>query len=174
MKKVLVIIRTCQKDDFISYLCYKSFQSVMNADYLFFAEEGEYKWIKETGEKVLWRAACGNFGGQSGLYVVINGLKVYNIEQYGKIILSDSDITLFKNPLDYQYDFGGIKSATNERHYSGQLLIFSKNIWDKVMQYEHYDKLIKSFVDSGTIDVADDTCMSWVATEYTENVFNFS
>ncbi len=170
--RVLVIIRTFPKDDFITKLCHDSFKNIMDCDILFFAEKGEYKWININA--AILRDSCSNFGGQAGLYNCVDNLKYLDVEKYDKIILSDSDITMLKNPLDYDFDFGGIQSATHNWHYSGQLLIYSKWLWDKVMGYEKYDRLIDIFVKSGTIDVADDTCMSWVATDYTDNVFDFS
>ncbi len=173
MSRTLVIIRTCLRDDNIAYLCYHSFKQVMDADYLFFAEQADYKWISITGVPIIYRDCYDNFGGQIGLHGFIKEASLIDVSKYDTVIVSDSDITMLKNPLQLNFEFGGVKSETNERHYSGQLLIYSNEVWNRVMSYTKYNELIEKFVNSGTIDVADDTCMSWVATEFTNDTFDF-
>lgn len=174
---VLVIIRVCPNDDFIAHLCYESFKEVMkehNLTFMFFAEKGVYKWINQEQGSFVFRKFCGNFGGQEGLYCCIDYLKPVDVNGFDKIILSDSDITLYKDPLDVEVDFGGIMHIGNERHYSGQLLIFSKKVWNHVMNNGNYPEIIKFFVESNVYHVADDTCMSWVAYQSAFHLYDYN
>lgn len=173
--ETLVIIRTCKRDDFLAYLAYKSFKNVLDCDVVFFAEEGEggYKWmISKTSGNIVMRPYCDNFGGRSNVILCLEFLKKINTEKYDKVIFSDADIILEKNPFDNEFDFGGIRDENNNRHYSGQFLIFSRWLFDKVIHYERYGELFKIFIDSN-LSIADDTIFSYVATAFTENVFNF-
>jgi hypothetical protein len=171
MKSVLIIIRICPKDDYIGFRCMETFKATgIDADYLFFAEQGEYKWIKD--QKIVYREYCGNFLGKDGVYASVQGFKDINRDHYGKVIFCDSDITVYKNPLDSEFDFGGIQDSENPRHFSGQMLIFSKWLFDKVALHPDYRDLINWFCDNNK-SVADDTIFSWVATGYTDNIRAF-
>lgn len=175
--QTLVIIRTYPVDDYIAYLCYLSFKKVMSCNFIFFAEKGRYKWLTKTNGIFLHRESCVNFGGQLGLNICIDGLSKINVTRYDNIILCDSDITVLRNPLDVKevvhYEFAGVQDYNNKRHFSGQFLIFSNRVWNKVMKFPNYVWLIESFVKEGIVDVADDTCMSWVATGVTTETYNF-
>ncbi len=173
--KILVIIRTFPKDDFISYLCYKSFQKVLkdrNVQYLFFAERGNYNWILKTNETILYRNEVANFGGRSGVECCIKWLSKLNYETYDKVIFSDADIILNKDPLEFDYQIGGVQDLTNKRHFSGQLIIYDRWLFEKVLNYQGYENLYNHFLENN-ISIADDTIMSWVATEYTDKTKNF-
>lgn len=170
--KTLVIIRTFPGDDYLAYLCYLSFRKVMSCDFIFFAEHGEYKWLKKARGKFIFRDGCGNFGGQLGVRNCINYLRNVDVKFYDKIIFSDSDITMLKDPLHIGCEFGGIRDHRNQYHYSGQLLIYSKKIWNKVISYTGYSELIDKFVEAG-IDVADDSIMSYVALLFANTVYSY-
>ena len=171
--KTLVIIRTCKRDDFISYLCYKSFVIHLDCDVIFFAEEGEYKWIPKANQQIIYRPFCDNFGGKSNVITYLEQLKKINTEEYDKVILSDADIILDRNPFENEFDFGGIEDVNNPLHYSGQLLIFSRWLFDKVLHYEKYNEVFE-LIDANGYSIADDTVLSFVATAYSENVFDFN
>lgn len=171
--KAIVIIRTYPKDDFIAFRCMETFEATgINADYIFFAEQGEYKWIKD--QKILFRPQAGNFGGRTGVEVLVEGLRRIDTAGYDKIIISDSDITVHKNPLDSEFDFGGIQDLDNPRHFSGQMMIFSKWLFDKMINFDGYEAIIQYFLDRIVLHVADDTVISWAVTSWTDNVRCFN
>lgn len=171
--KTLVIIRTCKRDDFISFLAYKSFKIHLDCDIVFFAEEGhDYKWIKKTDAEIVYRPYCDNFGGRSNVITFIEELKHINTEGYDYVIVSDADIHLDKNPL-VGFEFGGIRDENNKRHFSGQLLIYSRDLFDLVLHYKRYAEIFEIFIDTNQ-SIADDTIMSFIATSYTDNVYDFS
>ena len=184
--KNLVIIRTCLRDDFIAWNCYQSFKNIIpDADYCFFAEQPRncerYKWITQTGENISFRRWVGNMGGVDYALPYIEDLKEFNkttdcfglhTRWYENIIISDADIVLYKNPLEHEFDFGGIQDDTNKRHFSGQLQIYDGCLLEKVLNYPEYPKIVELLL-SKNISIADDTLMSWVATMYTDKVFNF-
>ncbi|SRR6266496_3071445 len=145
----------------------------MDCDVIFLAEEGDYKWMPKAKRQIIYRPFCDNFGGKSNVITYLEQLKKINTEQYDKIILSDADIVIDKSPLSEKYDFGGILDVNNKRHYSGQLLIFSRWLFDKVLHYENYNDIFK-IVDENGYSIADDTIFSYVATAYTENIFDFN
>lgn len=174
--KILAIIRTFPADDYIAYLCYQSFKKVIGCDFIFFAEHGEYKWLSKADGVFMFHDSFGNYGGQLGLNGCINELSKIKTDAYDYVILVDSDIIMVKNPLSVlstiDFEFGGIMDFNNHRHYSGQLLIFSEAVWRKVITYPNYDWVMDNFLKDGT-DIADDTCLSWVATGEIQNIFSF-
>lgn len=162
--KILILIRTCPKDDFISFRTMHQWKAAgVKGDYMFFAEEGEYKWIKD--EKIHYRPKCDNFLGKDGVYAALEGFKGIDFEGYDKIIFCDADLTIYKSPFDVEFDFGGVQDCDNPRHFSGQCLIFSKWVFDKMRYYHDYPGLITFFVDR-LMSVADDTIFSYVCTSY--------
>jgi hypothetical protein len=161
--KILCIIRICPKDDFIGWRTMEGWKKVIEADYLFFAEQGEYKWI--AGQNIVHRPHCDNFLGKDGVYAVIEGFKNVNYEGYDKIIFCDSDLTIKGNPFVEEFDFGGIQDCDNLRHFSGQCMIFSKWVLDRMLACKRYRQLIEWFCDHQK-SVADDTIFSWVCTEF--------
>lgn len=171
----LIIIRTCLRDDFISYLCYKSFKEIVpNCDFIFFAEHGNYKWITKAKDGIIFfRESCDNFGGKDGALSLIKSLRILiskiNISMYEYVALSDADITIKKNPFEHTFCFGGIKDVNNKRHYSGQLLLFNSIIFDDVIHYGFYDEIINEIIEEEK-SVADDTCLSYAATRITKNL----
>lgn len=170
--KALVIIRTYELDDYISFLCYQSFlKALPKANYIFFAQEGEYKYIPK--ELILIRPYCCNFGGRSNVLACLEGLKLINTKGYDKIIFSDADIILHKNPLKEQFQFAGLKSHDNDWHYSGQMLLFTKKAFDYVVNYEGYNTLFDEFINHNR-SISDDTIFSWVATNATKETFDFN
>jgi len=178
--KTLIIIRTYPVDDYISYLCYLSWKKVLpDAKFIFFAQNendpppGKYKWIVETGEDILIRGYCCNFGGRSHVEAYIEGLKRIDVSGYDKIICSDADITVHKNPLEHDFEFGGVRHVGNERVYSGQCLIFSRWVFQKLIQYPHYESLFNEFINDGYRSISDDTIFSWLATSWTDKTFGF-
>jgi hypothetical protein len=169
----LAIIRVFPVDDWIAYNCFNSLKEVIGCDVVFFAEQGFYKWIGTTNSPIVYRRECGNFGGEKGVNTCIDFLTKIDVSKYENIILCDSDITVLKNPLEFEFTFGGIQDINNPRHFSGQFLIFKRWLFEKVLKYDGYNELIDKFVNEGQVDVADDTCLSYVATEYTDNTFDF-
>ena len=95
-----------------------------------------------------------------------------NIKNYDYIILSDSDIQLLKNPLEQDFEFGGIQDKNNPRHFSGQMLIFKKELFERVLEYKNVYALTEELI-SKNISIADDTVLSWIATEYTNKTYDF-
>lgn len=177
--KNLVIIRTCERDDFLAFHCYNSFKKVgVDADYLFFAQHSYngYKWITRTGEKIVERGYSDNFGGMIHALSYIQDLKSLDVSGYDRIIISDSDIILHKNPLEvmdeYGFGIGGVQDATNKKHFSGQFQIYSAEVFERCMGYREYESLSIKFISDG-INVADDTLLSWIATDHAETLMNF-
>lgn len=177
--KLLIIIRTYPIDDYISYLCYQSFKKIYpDAKYIFFAQNendpppGKYKWIRETSEEILFRPYCCNFGGRDHVRNYVKGLKYIDTSGYDKIICSDADITVKKNVFEHEFEFGGIKHFDYDRLYSGQFLIFSKDIFDKIVAYELYEQLFQHFIDNN-MSISDDMIFSWIATFWTDKTFDF-
>lgn len=167
MSKVLAIIRTYPADEYIAMLCKESFEKVMEADYIFFGEPGEYKYIKP-----FIRPYCCNFGGRDNVRACIEGLKKIDTSGYDYVIFCDSDITVHKNPLDEYFEFGGIKDVTNNNHYSGQMLIFLQSVFNVVVNYGRYEELFTHFIFTGQT-IADDTIFSWLASPVAKRVKNF-
>jgi hypothetical protein len=177
--KALIIIRTYPIDDYISYLCYQSFKRFYpNAKYIFFAQNendpppGKYYWITQTGEEILIRPYCCNFGGKSHVEGYVEGLKKIDTTGFDKIVCSDADITILKDIFENDFDLGGVKHFDYDRLYSGQLLIFSKEIFDRIVAYPDYPKLYDYFIENG-LSISDDMIFSWLATEWTEKRFDF-
>lgn len=173
----LVIIRTCRRDDFISWLAYKTFKDVGAGDkFIFYAEEkqkDEYRWITKTGEEIFWREHCSNFGGRSNLKIFLKGLRQIDTTGYDYVIVSDSDIIMEKNPFDgNEFELGGVQQAGNPRHFSGQLIIYSGKLFQKVIHYPEYDILMEQMIRDN-YSIADDTVMTWIATMYTDKTFDF-
>lgn len=178
--KVLILIRTYPIDDYISFLCYLSWKRVLpEATFIFFAQDendpppGKYKWIRETGEQIHIRPYCCNFGGRDHVRAYIKGLQDIDTTDYDKIICSDADITVFKNPLVYDFDFGGIQHIDNKRVFSGQCLIFSQSIFDRLVWYRDYEAVFDEFINDGYRSISDDTIFSWLATAWTDKTFDF-
>lgn len=188
MHKTLVIIRTYPADEYIAMLCRESFEKVVEADYIFFGEPGEYKYIKP-----FIRPYCCNFGGRDNVRACIEGLKKIDTSGYDYVIFCDSDITVHKNVFEFahyyfsiatgvvtqgvlkytaHFDFGGIKDVSNDRHYSGQMLIFSREVFHYVVNYNNYDELFASFIYEG-LAIADDTIFSFLALSQTTKTKDF-
>jgi hypothetical protein len=153
---------------------------VIDCDVVFFAEDQQgYKWMNlifygktNFRDGILYRPFCDNFGGRSNVILCIEFLKKISTEDYDKVIFCDADIILERNVFDQDFDFGGIRDRNNIRHFSGQFLIFSQWLFDKVIHYERYGELFKIFIDSNQ-SIADDTIFSYVATAFTEKTFDF-
>ena len=162
----LIIIRCCPKDDELAYRCYTTFKDTgIEAEYLFFAENGKYPLCIQTKENFYFRPWMDNFCGRSNVIPYIEHLRKIDVSIYDMIILSDADIIVNKNPLDHHFDFGGIRDATNHRHFSGQMLIFSKSIFTRLMTYDRYEETMEYFINNTNYSIVDDTILSWVATE---------
>lgn len=177
LNKLLVIIRTCPKDDYISYLCYQSWKKVLpNATVIFFAEDegdiDQYKWIPQTDCSIIMRPFCDNFGGRSNVITCVEWLKKIYTAWYDYIAFCDADITLLKNPFDEYFDFGGVKDVNNPRHYSGQLLLFKQGLFNDILHYDKYEELYEQFINEN-ISILDDTIFSYLATEGTDKVRDF-
>lgn len=174
--KILIIIKVCQRDDFIAWHSYNSFkEKYPKAHFIFFAEDHvSYHWIHKPMEMIIYRPYRSNLGGWDYARPFIEDLKVINTEGFDKVILSDADIVLKKDVLYFNYDMGGIQhqSEEKERHFSGQLMIFNKWLFDLVVNYSDYQG-IKDDIIRRNWGVADDTMMSLVALKYTNNTFNF-
>lgn len=181
--KPLVIIRVYPIDDWIAFNCYSSFKKVLpEADYIFFAQssedppKGSYKWITSViGAKILIRPYCCNFGGRDHVRACVEGLKMIDLVRYSKVIFSDADIVVHKNPLDEDFEFGGIRSTYNDWHYSGQMLIFDRWLFEEVVWYDH-ENVFNDFLERG-VSISDDTIFSWIALTYcgesdTKNFWN--
>lgn len=180
MTNVLILIRTYPTDDYISYLCYLSWKKVLpDAKYIFFAQDendppqGKYKWIRETGEEIYIRPYCCNFGGRDNVRAYIQGLKGLDFTGYDKIICSDADITVHKNPMENDFEFAGVQHQGNERVYSGQCLIFDGKLFEWIVSYPYYEKLFDEFINDGYRSISDDTIFSWLATAWTDKTFDF-
>lgn len=168
--KILTIIRVYPTDDYIANLCYQSFLKVFpEATYIFFAEEGQYKHIPQ--DLIKTRGYCCNFGGLNNVVPCIEGLKKIKTDGYDKIIFVDADITLHKSPFDSDFDFGGIMHAGNDRHYSGQFMIFSKWVFDEMLKAD-FAGVFAMFLNEQK-SISDDTIFSWVCTELTQNTRDF-
>lgn len=164
--KNLVIIRTCKRDDFIAWYCYQSFKKLnIDADYIFFAEDSyiPYEWILKTGEPIIYREFFDNFGGAKNAVPYFKRIGDIYYSEYERILISDSDIVLYKDPFDEDFDFGGYVDAINPRHISGQCQIYKPEVLKRVVEYPWYQNLVQNLAESG-ISVADDTLSSWVAT----------
>ena len=174
--KNLVIIRTCKRDDFLAFYCYQSFKKVgVRADFIFFAEYPvpPYKWIEKTKEQIIYRNYAGNFGGILGAMPYITDLKRLNIDDYDRVVISDSDIIVHKDPFyDDSFLFGGIRDDNNPRHFSGQFQIYDAQLLKKIIEYPNYLNLSANLQLEG-INIADDTMISHVATQYTDKTKNF-
>ena len=199
--KVLILIRVCPRDQELAARCERTFEKVIKkCDIRWFAEEGEYKlW---TFSPFIWHPFFDNYGGRDYVLPFIEELKKLNVRNYDYIILTDSDIQLLKNPLeqdfefggiqdqkngeDYSdlvfhqiqnpleqdFEFGGIQDQNNLRHFSGQMLIFKRELFEKVLAYKDIYKLTEELIEKN-ISIADDTILSWIATEYTNKTYNF-
>jgi hypothetical protein len=180
VKSILIIIRTYPVDDFISYLCYRSWKAVLpDAKFIFFCQNetdpppGKYKCIAMTGEQMLIRPYCCNFGGRDHVRAYIDGLKKIDTTGYDKIACCDADVTMIKNPFEHEFDFAGISHYGYTRLYSGQLLMFDKKIFDRVVGYTGYEELFEQFIKDGYRSISDDTIISWLVTEWGVKVFDF-
>jgi len=169
--KVLILIRVCPRDQELAARCERTFEKVIKkCDIRWFAEEGEYKlW---TFSPFIWHPFFDNYGGRDYVLPFIEELKKLNVRNYDYIILTDSDIQLLKNPLEQDFEFGGIQDQNNLRHFSGQMLIFKRELFEKVLAYKDIYKLTEELIEKN-ISIADDTILSWIATEYTNKTYNF-
>ena len=174
--RTLTLIRTCPKDEELAIRCYVSFKRKAKCDVVFFAERPVEDYSKSDILRVfaptMYRPKFDNFGGRDNVIPYLEELKRVNVDNYDYIILSDSDIQILKDPIDEDFDFGGIQDFNNFRHFSGQLLIFKTEIFKKVLEYELIYELTEELIEKG-ISIADDTVISWIATEYTNNTRNF-
>lgn len=174
MKRALVIIRTCLRDDFLSLMCYGSFKHLkLDADYIFFCESSQYKWINQLGVTMLYRSNCDNFGGRTNVIPYLKDLKLINTDGYEYVLVADADLIMNKNPLDEGFSFGGIRDDNNNRHYSGQLLIFKKELFDTIVSFDDFVSTIDEMIKK-EINIADDTVISYVATGITDDVRVFN
>lgn len=167
---LLVIIRVYPIDDYIANLCYESFLKIFpDATYIFFAEEGDYKYIPK--DKIMTRGYCCNFGGLNNVVPCIEGLKKIKTNGFDNIIFVDADIILHKDPFDSDFDFGGITHIDNPRHYSGQFMIFNKWLFDELLKAD-FAGVFALFLGEQK-SISDDTIFSWVATGLTDYTRNF-
>lgn len=168
----LAIIRVCPKDQRLASRCEKSIKEhIPDCSIIWFAEEGKYEFL--TRAPIYYRPFFDNFGGRDNVLPYLKELKNLPIQNYKNILLVDSDITFLKNPLDSEYDLGGIQDYTNKRHFSGQCIILKSELLQSVLNYEFISKLIQELLDTTNISIADDTVISWIATTYTENTKDF-
>lgn len=166
-----VIIRTCPRDDGIAKLCYESFKLAnIDAQYSFLAEPGEYNYINKTGINIYYRSKVDNYGGQFGVKGFISGLKKYNFNDCDQVIISDSDIIVFKNFLSQISNFDHAGAGCNSnfkkkkiRHISGQMQIFNGTTINRLKQLSirDIDYHVQNMV-SDKISVADDTFNSYM------------
>lgn len=174
MKNALIIIRVCKRDEIIALRCYYSFiKYIPNIEIIIFAEEDEYNTFGDSEFNMWYHTSYDNYGGRDNIIPYIEYLKKFNfIINFDYTIVVDSDIELLKNPLDEEFEFGGIQDKDNVRHFSGQLLIFRSNLLKKVLEYENIYELTEELI-SKKISIADDTVLSYIATEYTNKTRNF-
>lgn len=175
MKRILLIIRSCKRDDFIARLCYDSWIDVLpDADYLFFLENGEYKYVPKDVQ-VSYRRSCDNFGGRANAVPFIEDLKKIDTKPYDFICVCDADVIMYKNPFDNDYDFnfGGWGDDNNPRHFSGQLMIWKRDLFNSVVKFPFIEDAVNEMIKKG-ISIADDTILSYIATMFTEDVFRFN
>ena len=169
----LIIIRVCKRDELIALRCHKSFlEKIPNIEIIIFAEDDDYNTFGDSEFNMWYHPSYDNYGGRGNVIPYIKKLKEIKIRNYKYVVIVDSDIQILKNPLEHEFDFGGIQDDNNKRHFSGQLLIFKSELLQKVLTYEKVYELTEDFVNKN-ISVADDTILSWIATEYTTNTYNF-
>ena len=166
----LIIIRTCPRDEKLAMRCYKTFQDCgIEGEYIFFAEEGEYKEI--INHKVFYHPGCNNFGGRLNVVAYLeylNRLKdELNLFTYDTVVISDSDIIIIKNFLPVNCDYGGVQDKNNPNHFSGQLLVMKSYILMDILDYKDIYGLTEDMIGKG-LDIADDTVFGEIAAKYTD------
>lgn len=170
---ILIIIRTCKRDDALALRCYMSFKKLnIKAKYLFFAEEGEYTYITQTTEEIVYHKYCDNYGGRDNVRQYLNELNKINFDNYSKVIISDSDIIVHKDPLEIYCEYGGIQDSKNLFHFSGQFLIIDESVLNTILAFENYEILYQYFIDND-ISIADDTVFGYVASGCTTKIYNY-
>ena len=163
-----VLIRSCQRDNFLSRLCYETWRATdIGAEYVFLLEEGLHPFL--SGLPAIIRPYADNFGGQAGVIGLVNAFKLLP-EASGddNIIVCDSDVVVNHNPLkqlppDYGHaGFGNPNVFFG--HISGQVQILRGNLFNAARALNEQD--IKWKVEEmlrAKIDVADDTFMSFLS-----------
>lgn len=167
MKNIKIVIRTCPRDENLAKLCLHSFRNVgIDADYIFLADIGNYLNLRDV--TVFYKPNSNNYGGQSGVKGLINGLKQISFLDSDIVILSDSDIVVYNNFLsqieDYEHlGVGEIDPNTGLFHISGQMQIFTGKIINKIVSLtdSQIDKIVKDMC-SRSINIADDTFNSYL------------
>jgi hypothetical protein len=165
---ILVIIRTCKKDDYLARLCYDSFKELgIKAKYIFLADNDNYKYINETGEQIIYKDWCDNYGATRGVNGFVKSLKKINLD-FEHVIISDSDIVVLDDFINEIYGTdhfgtGGRDQLNNLLHISGQVQIFKGEIIKKISNLN--DDQVQFYIDTmlqKNINIADDTFCSYL------------
>lgn len=167
-----VIIRTCERDDYIARLCYESFvESGISANYSFLAEPGKYTHIVETGQPIKYKTPCENYTGQVGAHSIASEIKQYQVDSNDIVIISDSDIVILENFINdiINIDHAGVlnDSRWGLKHISGQLQIFKGSIFNRIasLDQDSVSEVINQMLIR-QIDIADDTFMSFMTDSF--------
>lgn len=157
-----VLIRTCERDDYISRLAKESFEDIYpDANITYLIEEGNYIYSNDC--KQLIRPKADNFGGQLGVKALMESFRIYgNVNDNDIIIVSDSDIIVKNNFLKYfNHDHGGTGGYVNNLlHISGQMQILSSNFFNILKT--HDNNIVDKYYPELT-SVADDTYISLIS-----------
>jgi len=163
-----IVIRTCERDDYLAALCYESFKSAgIEANYSFLAEPGNYKYISNTEIPINSKSFCDNYGGQFGAKSLVKEFQQYTVDEDDFFIFSDSDIVVLKDFTNdiKDFDHSGIMchDVSKLKHISGQMQIFSWFVFNKIKSLTdgQIDEIIQQ-MNSRNISIADDTFVSFL------------
>lgn len=180
----IAIIRSCDRDDLIAYVCYLTMKKHNVANrYIFFHDGNNHPYISKSGEQIIYRESSGNFGGWSNVVIMLKELRKWascNAEDY--IIFSDSDIIIMSNPFDILpngIDHAGYFNPKEYyfdkiTHISGQFNIVKGLLWNcYINDSEEMYKLCFDKLANNDKPIADDTIFSVYANMRNARQFRF-
>ncbi len=170
---IVVIFRTCERDDYITRLAYESYKLAGVGDKFVFLchNNHRFKYINGLDALYIEHEAIANFGGQNGANAIIKAFKsISDVLESDVVFVSDSDIIMLKTPMDYlnaiEWDhsgFMGTYPGHSFLHSSGQCQILKGRIFNALRAQEkpYVDSVWQGEMLPQKINVADDTYISW-------------
>ena len=170
-----LLIRTYKKDDYIARLCYESWMLAgFQGEVIFLSDGYETEWLKGLGRTIV-RQPVANFGGQLGAKCLIDCINQIEYKGEDTIISCDTDVVVFRNPLNiFQSDFGGA-GEINEHgftHIGGQCMIIKGWLANAISSVS--DEKFKNnweYMDEMGINICDDSYFSYQARNCTNQTY---
>lgn len=162
-----ILIRSCERDDYIGRLAYESFKHVqIEGNYIFLLEDGAYRYIPDEAE-IIMRDSVDNFIGQLGVKGLIKSFKDIYVKDEDFVYISDSDIVMKEkvDPVKGLSGTGGHNGHNNQ--VSGQLQIMDGALFNrlKALTLDEIDHIVwKEMIPQGQ-SICDDSFISYFATK---------